>query len=104
MGNPRRHYKQALRYLAYSLVYMEDKSLAYQLFEETSTEKLERFILDKKAQIPEKKFFFNAGGAEERVINDADEEGIDSFNAACGGLDEFEHFIGLIGEDEDDET
>lgn len=36
MGNPRKYYKQALRYLAY-FVYMEDKNLANQLFEENST-------------------------------------------------------------------
>lgn len=99
MGNPRKYYKQALRYLAY-FVYMEDKNLANQLFEENSTEKLECFISDKKSQISEKEFFFNAGVAERQVMHEADEEGIDAFNAACGGLYEFECFIGLI-KDED---
>ena len=101
MGSPGIFYKRALQCFVFLLFYMKDEKLAKQLCEEGSIEKLENIILNQKNKIVEKEFFFYAGDACRQVIDEADEEGIDSFNAACGWLYDFEHFIGLI-EDEDD--
>lgn len=102
MGNPRIYYKRALQCFAHCLTYMEDKKLAKELCEEESEEKLEQFILQKKEQIDEKEFFYNAGRTCQGVLDEAADEGCDPFNACCGGLVEFEYFIGLRNDDEEE--
>ena len=101
MGNPDRYYKMALQAFAHSLVCMDNLKMARELFEEKSEEKLEKFILQKKEQIEEKTFYYNAGMACQYVLEEANREGCDAFNASIGGLNEFEYFIG-IQEDEED--
>lgn len=100
MGCPSRYYTRALQCFSHALAFNENKKLAKELSEEKSDERLEKYILDKKETISEKEFYYNAGRATEFVLNEADEEGCDAFNAACGGLNMFDIFIG-IEEDED---
>ena len=95
MGCPQIYYKRALQYFARALVYMEDSKLAKELSEEKSEEKLETFILDKKKICNEKQFYYDAGRTVEYVLNEADEDGCDAFNACIGGLNMFDGFIGL---------
>lgn len=95
MGCQSIYYKRALQCFAHALVYMEDSKLAKELSEEKSEEKLEEFILDKKKICNEKQFYYDAGRTSEHVLNEADEEGIDAFNACIGGLNMFDSFIGL---------
>ena len=95
MGCPHIYYKRALQYFAHALAYMEDTKLAKELFEETSEKKLENFILLKKEQMKEKEFYYDAGRTSQCVLEEADEECNDAFNAAIGGLNEFEYFIGI---------
>ena len=95
MGCPSIYYKRALQCFAHALVYMEDKKLAKELSEEKSEEKLETFILDKKKIYNWKRFYYDAGRTVEYVLNEADEEGCDAFNACIGGLNMFDSFIGL---------
>ena len=92
MGCPRVYYMRALQCFAHALVYMEDVILAKELFEETSIEKLETFILRKKEQMEEKLFYYDAGRASQCVLEEAAEECCDGFNASIGGINEFEHF------------
>jgi len=93
MGNPRRHYRKALQSLSHALVIEENPKLAKELFEEKDEEKLENFILEKKKELSEKEFYYNAGRTTQYVIERAEEEGCDSFNACCGGILEFEDFV-----------
>ena len=95
MGCPSIYYKRALQCFAHALVYMEDKDLAKELSEEKSEEKLESFISHKKKFYNEKQFYYDAGRTEEYVLNEADEEGCDAFNAYIGGLNMFDSFICL---------
>ena len=95
MGCPQIYYKRALQCFAYALVYVEDSKLAKELSEEKLEEKLEKFILDKKKIYNEKQFYYDAGRTSEYVLNEADVEGCDAFNACIGGLNMFESFIGL---------
>ena len=95
MGCPSIYYKRALQCFAHVLVCMEDKKLAKELSEEKSEEKLETFILEKKKTCNEKQFYYDAGRTAECVLNEADEEGRDAFNACIGGLNMFDSFIGL---------
>ena len=71
------------------------KKLAKELSEEKSEDKLEKFILEKKNTCNEKQFYYDAGRTVEYVLNEADEEGCDAFNACIGGLNMFDSFIGL---------
>ena len=96
MGCPSIYYKQALQYFARSLGYAKDSELGEELFKEQSEEILEKFILREKEQTEEKFFYYDAGMASRLVLYDAEREGCDAFNAAIGGLIEFEHFIGLL--------
>ena len=57
MENYKRFYKKALQYFAVAL-YVENKRLSEQLFQEESINKLKSFILNKKMQMTEKEFFF----------------------------------------------
>lgn len=102
MGCPSRYYMRALQCFAHALVYMEDKKLAKELSEEKSEEKLEKFILERKETCDEKQFYYDAGRTSEYVLNEADEEGCDAFNACIGGLNMFDDFIGLRDDEEDD--
>lgn len=100
MGNPDTFYKKALQDFAYCLTYMGDKKLAKELSEEKSISKLEQYILQKKEQIEEREFFFEAGRTFEHVVNEAYETGNDAMNASIGGLYEFECLIGLRDDEE----
>ena len=103
MGNPSLYYKRAIQDFAYFLAYEENNyKLAKELYEEGSEDELEKYILDKKNNMGEKIFFYNAGLTSQHVLNEANEEGCDASNAACGGINEFEYFIGLK-EDEEEE-
>lgn len=95
MGCPSIFYKHALQCFAHALVYMDDDKLAKELLNEKSEERLEKFILDKKKSYNEKQFYYDAGRAAEYVLNEADEESCDAFNACIGGLNMFDNFIGL---------
>ena len=95
MGCPSIYYKRALQCFAHALVYMEDSKLAKELSEEQSEDKLEKFILEKKKACNEKQFYYDAGRTSEYVLNEADKDGCDAFNACIGGLNMFDSFIGL---------
>lgn len=95
MGVPEWHYKRALQNLAHGLAYNESPKKARQLNEETSEEVLKQFIFGKKEEISEKKFYYMAGRATQFTIDEADEMGIDAFNAAAGGIWLFEKLIGI---------
>lgn len=95
MGCPSIYYKRALQCFAHALVYMDNNKLAKELSEEKSEERLEKFILDKKKSNNEKQFYYDAGRTVQAVLNEADKEGVDAFNACIGGLNMFEDFIGL---------
>lgn len=100
MGCPHIYYLRALQCLAYALAYDNDIKLARGFSEETSKEKLEKYILSRKAKLPEKDFYYAAGGATQCVIEEAYNEGTDPLNASIGGIAEFEDFIGLEKSDE----
>ena len=95
MGYPSIYYKRALQCFAHALVHMEDSKLAKELLEEKSEERLESFILDKKKICNERQFYYDAGRTAEYMLNEADKEGCDAFNACLGGLNMFDNFIGL---------
>lgn len=95
MGVPEWHYKRALQNLAHGLAYNESPKKARQLNEETSEEVLKQFIFGKKEEISEKEFYYMAGRATQFTIDEADEMGIDAFNAAAGGICMFEELIGM---------
>lgn len=96
MGNPSMYYKRAIQDFAYCLAYEENNyKLAKELYEEDSEDELKKYILYQKNKMDEKLFFYNAGLTSQHVLDDADEEGCDAANAACGGITEFEYFIGL---------
>lgn len=100
MGSPSVYYKRALQDFACCLAYEEDNyKLAKELYVEDSVEKLESYILETKNKLDEKLFFYNAGLASQRILDDAEKEGCDPLNASIGGIAEFEYFIGLA-EDE----
>ena len=100
MGCPRVYYIRALQMLAHALAYNESPKLARELSEEQNIEKLKEYILLRKAELPVQNFYYAAGGAAQCTINEAYEEGCDPLNASIGGIDLFEHFIGLEVEDE----
>ena len=102
MGVPRKHYIRALQNFAHALAYDESVKKARQLNEETSEDVLKRFILEKKKEISEKEFYYLAGRATQCTIDEADEMGIDSLNAAAGGVGMFEEFIGIEEPEKDD--
>lgn len=95
MGCPSIYYKRALQCFAHALVYLQDSKLAKELLNEKSEEKLEAFILDKKKNFNEKQFYYDAGRTTEYVLNEANKEGCDAFNACIGGLYMFDNFIGI---------
>ena len=95
MGCQNIYYKRALQCFSHALIYMEDSKLAKELFKENSEDKLEKFILEKKKIYNEKQFYYDAGRTSEYVLNEADEEGCDAFNACIGGLNMFDRLSGL---------
>lgn len=99
MGCPNMYYKRALQCFAHALIYMENNKLAKELYEEKSEDKLEKFILEKKKTCNEKQFYYDAGRTSEYVLNEADKEGCDAFNACIGGLNMFDDFIELKYDD-----
>ena len=103
MGVPKRHYIRALQNLAHALAYNESVKKARQLNEETSEEVLTSFIFEKKKEISEKEFYYLAGRATQFTIDEADEMGIDSLNAAAGGIGMFEEFIEIEESEENDQ-
>ena len=103
MGCPDIYYKRALQNFAHCLA-AEDNNwlLANQLHEEECNAILESFILEKKDEVDEKLFFYDAGRACQCTFDEAYEEGCDALNASCGGIYGFECFIGLIDDEDDD--
>ena len=92
MGCPDIYYTKALQYFAHCLAFSEDIKLSKELAAETSRDRLESYILQKK-KIDEKQFYFDAGRTFQAVLDEATEEGTDAFNASIGGLNEFTEFI-----------
>lgn len=99
MGCPYVYYKLALQYFAHALARRESAKLAKELAEESSDDRLEAFILEKKMTMSEKDFYYTAGKATQCVLEEAYQEGCDPLNASIGGLNMFEDFIGLEEED-----
>lgn len=103
MGNPDIYYKRALQSFAHCLAAEDNNwSLARKLYEEESETVLEEFILQKKCEMDEKQFFYDAGRTCQVIFHEAYEEGCDPLNASIGGIYEFECFIGLINDEDDD--
>lgn len=94
MGCPSIYYKRALQCFAYDLAY-RNRKLAEELLEENSEEKLENFILKNKELYSENKFYYEAGRTCQLVLNEANNEGCDAYNACIGGLNMFEELIGM---------
>ena len=102
MGNPSIYYKRALQNFSHCLAAEDnDWALAKRLYEEDSEEVLENFILQRKNEIDEKLFYYNAGRTCQFIFDLADEEGCDALNASIGGIVSFEYLIG-IREDEEE--
>ena len=99
MKNPKlnEYYHRALRNFAHCLACTVEKNRywAKELFVEESNEVLESFILKEKAKMDEKEFFFYAGRTFQFVLDEAEQEGTEAWNASVGGLNEFGRFIGL---------
>lgn len=104
MGCPDIYYKRALQHFAHCLAAEgNDWSLARKLYEEESNAILENFILEKKSEMDENLFFYDAGRACQITFDEACEEGCDAMNASCGGIVEFEYLIGIMNDGEDEE-
>lgn len=102
MGNPSIFYKRALQNFARCLASRDNKwTLAKQMYEEEAEEVLEEYILKRKSEMDEKIFFYYAGRTCQVIFHEAYEEGCDAMNAFCGGVSEFNYFIGLEETDED---
>lgn len=96
MGNPSIFYKRALQNFAHCLAAEDNKwALAKQLYAEDAEEALEEYILKRKSEMPERLFFYDAGRTCQVIFHEAHEEGCDALNASCGGISEFNSFIGL---------
>ena len=96
MGCPGIYYTAALQNFAHCLAAEDNKwILAKKLHEEESNAVLESFILEKKNEMEEKLFIYNAGRACQCTFDEAYEDGCDAMNASCGGIIQFEYFIGL---------
>ncbi len=96
MGCPDIYYIRALQSLAHCFAYNNGNvKLARKLSNETSKKRLEDFILLQKEHMEEKQFYYHAGRASQYVLEEAEREGVDSMNASCGGIFEFECFLGI---------
>ena len=103
MGDPELYYREFLQTLAYHIFIYNDEKLAMNLKDERSVKKLEDIILDQKSKLSDKDFYYAAGKATGYVVKRVDvEDGTDGFNACIGGFCEFEHFIGIRDDDDDD--
>lgn len=102
MGCPDIYYTRALQYFSHCLAFAESIKLAKELAEETSNDKLESFILQKKEMVSEKEFYFNAGRTFQLVMDEAEQEGTDAMNASIGGLNDFAYFVGVEDEEGSD--
>ena len=104
MGVPEWHYIRALQAFAHALAFkVKDYKLARELVEERDGMRLEEYILHMKEELSSITFYYLAGRATQFTIDEADEMGIDDFNAAAGGIWLFEKLIG-IEENKEDET
>ena len=64
-----------------------------------SERQLKQLIIDNKDQFSEKEYYFNAGVAAEKTLNQASNTGTDALNALFGGLSEFYYFVDLEDKD-----
>lgn len=103
MGNPMTWYKVALQEFAYYLNCYKDLTFAKKIVEEKDLNILEERILYEKEKNSEKEFYYRAGMATMATLKAADEGGCDSLNASFGGLSQFESFIGIEEDDEDEQ-
>lgn len=101
MGCPDIYYTRALQNFAHCLA-VEDGNweLARKLHKEDLNAILEDFILEKKSNMDEKLFFYDAGRACQCTFDEAYEEGTDAMNASIGGVADFEYFIGIRNEED----
>ena len=103
MGCPDAFYKRALQVFCYNLNH-KNLDIKNSFLNEKSEEKLEIEINKWRDKLSTERFFYEAGRVSENVINEADDQGCDAFNAACGGLYEFERFVfGDKHEDSDED-
>lgn len=103
MGNPRDYYRIALQEMCYYLIFDNELKLAKQWREELDIDKMEKFVLEKKEILSDKEFYYAAGLASRSMIAISHEHGTDGVNAAIGGFAEFEDFIGIREDDEDED-
>lgn len=103
MGNPIRYYRMALQSLCYYLNCNTNMELAQKLKEEEEIDALEWHVLEGKDHMPQNEFYFYAGFAFIDTLKCADEEGNDALNASFGGLTQFEKFIELRKDEDNDE-
>ena len=101
MGCLHIYYIRALQMLAHALAYNMSVKLAKELSEEQDIEKLKKYILTRKTELPVQNFYYAAGGAAQCTIAEAYEDGCDALNASAGGINLFEDFIGLEDCDEE---
>lgn len=101
MGCPHIYYIRALQMLAHALAYNTSVKLAKELSEEQDIEKLKKYILTRKTELPVQNFYYAAGGTAQCTIAEAYEDGCDALNASAGGINLFEDFIGLEDCDEE---
>lgn len=102
MGNPMWSYLEALQNLSYTITANSDRELAIKLYREKSHEKLEEYLKEKRKEIEDRKWFYYAGMvSQETSSRIEDEDDIDAFNVAFGGLTMFEEFIGIKEEEND---
>ena len=64
-----------------------------------SERQLKQLITENKDRFSEKEYYFNAGVAAEKTLNQTNNIGVDALNASFGGLSEFYHFIDLDDKD-----
>ena len=94
MGNPSLYYRKALQQFAHNLLIRVDVNKAAQMMNEKSIEKLEYEIKERRKNIDDVDFAFNAGIVAGALVICADrDDGCDGFNACLGGLNDFEDFI-----------
>ena len=101
MGCPHIYYTRALQMLAHTLAYNTSVKLAMELSEQQDIEKLEEYILARKAELPVQNFYYAAGCAAQCTVFEAQEDGCDALNASVGGINLFEDFVGLGGCDDE---
>lgn len=94
MGNPSLYYRKALQQFAHNLLIGVDVNKAAQMMNEKSIEKLEYEIKERRKNIDDADFAFNAGIVAGALVICADrDDGCDGFNACLGGISEFEEFV-----------